>query len=101
MVSPPVDEDFNTTAIEQIWGTLSEIAHGDNEREVADDANISQYQNDCDDTLNQSMEIRTTENINFIEKATVQRCQAQRCGAEFTMVLRKHHCRGKLKTANK
>lgn len=91
MVSPPVEEDFNTNAIEQIWGTLSDIAQFDNV--VADDANLSQCQND-DDLLNQSIEMRPIDNINYIEKATVQRCQAKICGAEFTMVLRKHHCRG-------
>ena len=91
MVSPPVEEDFNTNAIEQIWGTLSDMAQCDNV--AVDDANLSLCQYD-DDLLNQSIEMRPIDNINYIEKATVQRCQAKRCGAEFTMVLRKHHCRG-------
>ena len=32
--------------------------------------------------------------VTLIDQSIVKNCMATECGAEFTMVIRKHHCRG-------
>ena len=83
-----METEVNITIDDQLWGNLAHTMPDLNE--TADGLNISRLSND-DTLLNRSS--NDMHAIIYAEKDSVQRCFSTDCGAEFSMILRKHHCR--------
>lgn len=81
MASPPMEDTFKSFTDEQLWGNVSDAMNGDISR-VLDTSVQTQY----DDSLDNSL-------IVYADKGSAHRCTSSSCGAEFTLIVRKHHCR--------